>query len=353
VGLGDVEIGFGECSCGLVYQSPTVDPVRYNEFYSNTHVYANSGRGGEPSQEKVIAVDRQLDLLCSVASEPGKALQVGCSDGYTMHRLMDLGWDCTGVDPSLASAAVAKEKYGIDVDVCFFEDWYPPPGVKYDLLVITHVLEHLLNPLEILNAAIPFLNDDGIVLQEVPAIMNPELWPPAFFTMEHANYFTPATMTRTLASAGMVVVEDKITAQGDLEYPYYTCVARLAGSNSGDSVSSYFRDQEKHWDRIDSYLKQKMENLRSVVIWGAGLHTTYLLSNTHLSEYIPIDFIVDSDKSKIGLKLRQYPVCSPESIDFNDPDLGIIVSSHSAEQEILSSIGQRGGCAVAIGLYGN
>lgn len=49
---------------------------------------------------------------------------------------------------------------------------YVPNERKYDIIIISHVLEHLLNPLETISEAYSILEDDGLLYIEVPNSMN-------------------------------------------------------------------------------------------------------------------------------------------------------------------------------------
>ena len=144
VSIGSIRIGVRICSeCGLVLQDPVAPPSVMFRYYEQLSNYRNPGRSGLPSKDRITAVDRQLAVLNRYVKVQGRALQVGCADGYTLHRFKQAGWSVAGVDPSPAAAEVAKTLWGLRTDVGFFEDYRPQGNSPYDLIILTHVLEHI------------------------------------------------------------------------------------------------------------------------------------------------------------------------------------------------------------------
>lgn len=347
-GLGTVKIGFKRClDCGLVYQSPAVDPHKYDESYATGTIYCSCR--SEPSSEKKYAIERQLNFIKDLVPDPGCALQIGCSDGYTISCFRELGWDCIGVDPCIATSKIAKERYGVDVEVAFFENWAIKDNSQYDLIIATHVIEHLMNPFDVLIPAVSKLKPGGYFLQEVPLFEKQDLWPPAYFSLGHVNYFSRAAMLRLLANVNLESVGDLVTVDTGLEYPYYTSLSRKTSDST--EAENYCKRQDEHWAKVDHKLRKELRGIDRVVVWGAGVHTTYLFAHTGIEDYANVDFLVDVDQSKQASGFGDYQVCSPEAIDFKDSTLAIVVSSYSAESEILETIWGKCGNAKVIGLY--
>ena len=171
IGIGLVKVGFRVCAkCGLLMQDPVVPPGLLQQYYSQTSNYTNPGRSGLPSEEKIKAVDRQLEMLHREVQERGTAFQVGCSDGYTLHRLRKEGWVVSGIDPSHHACGIAKKLWNIDVVTGFFEEWAYKIDKRYDLIVLTHILEHLNDPVEALKISRELSKDRGHLLIEIPVL---------------------------------------------------------------------------------------------------------------------------------------------------------------------------------------
>jgi 2-polyprenyl-3-methyl-5-hydroxy-6-metoxy-1,4-benzoquinol methylase len=81
-----------------------------------------------------------------------------CDNDYT---------DYTVVDGSETFIAQIKKKYpGINAVVSLFEDF--KPSRKFDNIILGHVLEHVVDPVKILQICRIWLNEQGIILAAVP-----------------------------------------------------------------------------------------------------------------------------------------------------------------------------------------
>lgn len=92
-------------------------------------------------------------------SNPGKMLDLGCGDGRSMLVAERFGWTVTGIE--IDSAAVKSAiKNGLDVRLGSYRDIV---GLKrkFDLIVCSHVIEHVHNPRELLSLALASLEDGG------------------------------------------------------------------------------------------------------------------------------------------------------------------------------------------------
>jgi SAM-dependent methyltransferase len=123
-------------------------------------------------------------------------------------RILDYGGDRGQlIPPSLKGEKFVYELSGVDTE----------EGVKkinkinnkyYDFIMCTHVLEHLINPIEVLYEIKNALTDDGIIYIEVPLQLN-ELnnsQSETHFMHEHINFFNPKSMKSLLELAGFETI---------------------------------------------------------------------------------------------------------------------------------------------------
>ena len=72
--------------------------------------------------------------------KPGKVLDVGCSSGGMLQIFKEAGYDVTGMDYDKDRVA-----YGVKKGLNLFEgDAFDVEG-KFDLIIYSHVLEHILD----------------------------------------------------------------------------------------------------------------------------------------------------------------------------------------------------------------
>jgi SAM-dependent methyltransferase len=116
------------------------------------------GREGPPPSawSRLLAVSRWMrerafydlvdDEMLPWRTPPGRALDVGCGSGFWMLRLAALGWEVAGVEPDEAAAAVARERTGAEVRVAGVATLRREDVGTFDLVTLSHVLEHLPAP---------------------------------------------------------------------------------------------------------------------------------------------------------------------------------------------------------------
>lgn len=80
----------------------------------------------------------------------GRLLEIGCGNGESLKRLRDLGWrDLHGVDLSESAARIARRS-GFPVTTATIESALETyPDGWFDAIVASMVLEHLVNPFEV------------------------------------------------------------------------------------------------------------------------------------------------------------------------------------------------------------
>jgi SAM-dependent methyltransferase len=135
----------------------------------------------------------------------GKVLEIGCSTGTFLELFKNKGWEVWGIEPS-KSGEIARKKR-IKVVNAYFERAEVPTGY-FDIVILNHTLEHLENPVVILQKVKTVLKKDGIVFVDVPnfgSLSSKILrkhWGYLAPT-EHLWHFTPDTLTKLFIRAGL------------------------------------------------------------------------------------------------------------------------------------------------------
>jgi len=346
-GLDSCEIGFSICpECGLIIQSPSIDIDNMDKYYADIATYINPGRKGKPSLNKIKDVRRLIRTLIDIIGEPPRsAFQVGCSDGYTLYAFQQAGVCLTkGIDPGLESHKLAMDLYNIETIVGIFEEFVP--SNKYELIILTHILEHVYNPLAVMKKCSSMQKESGWGLIEVPLFERSDKFPPGLLTFEHVNYFSESTLCRLLHLAGYVPYMIQKSFYNN-EYPVITIIVRkvdLHGielssdyDRAYNVLTSYSERDKASWKRIELKLKQKVECGTAVYIWGAGIHTSQLLANTELKSYLQIKGLLDSSPTKWGRNFGSMTCYSPDNGSLKKGDT-VLISSYASEQEIYDSL---------------
>ena len=94
-----------------------------------------------------------VDLCAREGIDPRRVLEIGCGDGALLAELRDRGFgdELRGVEVSAEAARLARER-GFEVDV--FDGGRVPAGDgSFDLAVLSHVLEHVHEPVPLVREA--------------------------------------------------------------------------------------------------------------------------------------------------------------------------------------------------------
>jgi SAM-dependent methyltransferase len=350
LGMGVIEKGFRCCeNCGLILQDPAVPPESMLYYYKKFSNYTNQSRQGLPTERKKQAVDDQILFLEKYTDRIGSAFQIGCSDGYTLSQFKKIGWQVFGCEPSSNALNIAQKLWGINGDCTDFETYSIESKDKYDLIILTHVLEHLYNPIEILKKCMNMLKEDALLLIEVPLFIDAEHLPEGYFTFEHINYFSHTSLRNTINSSGFEVIGD---IEDDYEtdlYPVQRLVARRTNSTDpfvkevawAKSVTDEYSTNEiRIWHHISDEINKYLINNDDYLIWASGIHTSQLLCRCKLNK-MPIA-IVDTDPQKWGHIIKGIKVISPDKFFNVYKNMKIVISSRASEIEIFNYLVKSG-----------
>lgn len=220
--------------CGFGQVDPRPDAHAIATFYELESYYTHGGPSGASSGTSRSLLDRArvklawhgdrgIDLTGTWFRDRvdprARTCDLGCGDGGLIAQLAAAGHDVTGVEPDARAREVAAGK-GLRVFAGTAEEL--PSEVadeRFDCVIMSHVLEHTLDPRLAVGNAARLLTGDGLLVIETP---NNEakglrrsgvLWP-WLDVPRHLNFFTSGSL-RALCEAGGLRVQD-------LQYCGYT-----------------------------------------------------------------------------------------------------------------------------------
>jgi 2-polyprenyl-3-methyl-5-hydroxy-6-metoxy-1,4-benzoquinol methylase len=88
-----------------------------------------------------------LDVLGLPASDIGELLDVGCGNGEFIDRMRSLGWKVSGVDPDPKAVSYGRSR-GLELFNGMISD--VPESLCYDVITLNHVIEHVVDPVDLL-----------------------------------------------------------------------------------------------------------------------------------------------------------------------------------------------------------
>lgn len=213
-------------SCGLVFLYPAPDHEALQDFYNNAYeVEFRSYFKGVRRRARIT-----LEELEKRFPKHGRLLEVGCSYGGFLAEARSKGWDVTGVELSETSADHARS-LGLRIFSGSLPDQMPHLGAPYDVLVMFHVIEHVPDPLALLELCRKLIKPHGLLVLKTPNVessiakLTGASWhwisPPA-----HLYLYSPATLKKLIAKAGYRTVTLK-TSQGDAHNNFFAIVSGI------------------------------------------------------------------------------------------------------------------------------
>lgn len=102
-------------------------------------------------------------------NKKGKLLDVGCGNGLFLAYMKEFGWAVYGIEPDSQAADFARNHFGIEVTVGNLRKGMFPEN-SFDAVTMNHVIEHVHDPVEIIEQAWRLLKKDGCLVITTPNV---------------------------------------------------------------------------------------------------------------------------------------------------------------------------------------
>ena len=143
-------------------------------------------------------------------------LEVGCGSGHNLERLQRLGWFSTGTEIDPVAIQACKQK---GLNVISEGESSSLPTNAFDVIIMSHVIEHLPNPSLRLKALYKLLKPNGTLIILTPNIQSighclfRSLWR-GLETPRHLHVFSSKSLSRIVTTSGFLVQECRTTSRG-------------------------------------------------------------------------------------------------------------------------------------------
>jgi len=200
-GPGDLVWKYYRClDCGMVFQTYYMPREALGKYYKDIYRLCVRPFSGMVSDSAVFEeTDSGIKYLVRSKAEPKRHLDIGSSTGSFL-RVMNVAYKCdvVGVEPGDAYREYSNKR-GIPT----FKD-ISEVGGKFDFISMCHLLEHLIKPMEMLDAVRGLLDEGGRIYVEVPRNS---------YAFSHPLIFDGDMLTKMLTMAGFEILntetEDK------------------------------------------------------------------------------------------------------------------------------------------------
>lgn len=202
--------------CGLVMQRNIEFKENYESFYKSEYAqkyYEGKKRDFENRFNLFSELQgKRLELSAPYLNKEARCLEVGSSVGYFLYRIKDNVKSILGIELNEMEARWASEEKGIPT---ITKSLLEPDTVEessMDVIFLFQILEHTPNPVIFLQQVRKKLVRDGVVIIEVPNLMNPlislyeiDAFKNFWFQRPHLYYFASETLKGVIEKAGFEV----------------------------------------------------------------------------------------------------------------------------------------------------
>jgi len=198
--------------CGLIQTYPAVSKKFHKEFYSYHYrpLYLKSEIVDyrEVIKEQDDKAKKYLDYFVNNGLSEIIAdlsiIEIGCSSGGTINGLKNAVKSVQGCDLDVKAIKFAQDNFKIDVEVGMYPSSIPK-GPK--LFILSHILEHVFNPLETLKEIRSIMNSGDYLFIAVPGINGVKKGDykndlRRYFHLAHVTDFTASTLINVANFSG-------------------------------------------------------------------------------------------------------------------------------------------------------
>lgn len=334
-------------TCGFIYADNIPSQKDFNNYYAIRSKYEFGYKKGNVSKDYLDHFKKIADFIKdSLKSKDAKILDIGCSTGALLHVLKSRGFNnLLGIDPSESCAKTVRKLHGIKAVASNIGSFKSKD--KFDLIVMSAVLEHLVDFDNSMTKIYSLLNDEGLLFLEVPdaeRFFSYACTPFQQFSIEHINYFSKHSIKSLLLKFGFKVIkiennENRINESIDPDiFILATKCAKSGFKFVKDRVTSlkirkYINLSGKIDSRVKSAIQNRLPKDKKVIVWGVGTHTQRLIgSGLDISKIL---YFVDSNERYKGKRIKGLVIKAPGEIIEDNP---ILISSYSYQNEIAEQI---------------
>ena len=192
-------------NCGHIQHFPLLTRSQYdviNDRFFGSH-YLHSGRLNQENNKRKL---RKLDKTISAYLRTGwNILDVGAGEGWALEYFLEHNCNYFAIEPVAKLASSIRQRRGKVLG----KSLTCSPNLKnkkFDLVVLRHNLEHLLDPRGTLIRLKELLTPNGLILLVVPNAENPSLhkgFRTSFIRPVHISYFCETNLLRLVWSVGL------------------------------------------------------------------------------------------------------------------------------------------------------
>jgi len=245
----------------------------------------------------------------------GELLDIGCGNGAFLKAFgaSQPGWTMTGCELDERNKLAVEAIPGVD-------ELHVGPmaalGRQFDLVVLVHALEHVVDPVSFLASVIPLMRPGAHLLIQVPDLMNS---PFDLLIADHCSHFSAVTLSNAVTRAGFVV--ERLVDQCVAKELTLLCRQMVAPTTEipeeAPNSDSGVMAAQAHLGWLADLASQAQATEGQVAIFGSSISATWLASLVGQR----LQCFVDEDPGRSGRSHMGRPIVGPDQVPANIPML--------------------------------
>jgi SAM-dependent methyltransferase len=312
---------FSICSRCLTVQK-TITPAwqaMADQIYANYDINHQS-RGAEPTifdsakgsgPRSLMLLRNFLDIV--ELPEKGRLLDFGCSNGNLLKSFYGLrpGWKLSGAELLEQWKDTVLSLPGVEA---FYSGPSPVYAGSFDIISLSHVLEHIPDPVSFLKAISDHLTTKGRLLLATPNLRQN---PSDLIIADHCSHFEEDSLAYVAKAAGLHI-ECLSTKMLPKELVAVLSRRPRAAPEAEEACDDRRWESSKQRSRFYFDLLEEVRRAarscaaegRPFGIMGSSIAACW----TMLELDGKVDFFVDEDENRIGQELLELPILGPAQV---------------------------------------
>ncbi len=330
--------------CGFIYTKNPFTLEQLENRYKNQSKYEFDSDNYSSELDKAYTdrcIRQKFFIDNLIGDSFGSMLEIGAASGYNLSLYHHK--NVLGIEPSALNCKSAKKNYNVDMYNGLFSEYVDKnPDSRFDLVFLSHTLEHIVNPYELIKQCSEI--SDKYMFIEVPTMDCKFIDEPfGMFNDEHVNCFTLESLNYMMNSLGFQLVSSNIIYDGESNISSANpCIStiwqktnkqiirKIISQHAEDALKNYINGNMTALENVKNIMNSIDDNER-LAVWGVGNHLSMLLANTSLSKKNIIRFY-DSDIKKHSLTLMGKEISSFDEKDIEEHSIdSILISTYTAQ----------------------
>ncbi|MCZ9840556.1 class I SAM-dependent methyltransferase [Brachyspira hyodysenteriae] len=316
--------------CSLVYNDMFSSQKEFDNYYKNNSLYDYSYTRTNII-EHYNCLDKTVQILSKYINQDSSILDIACGAGYLLSKLYDKGYNnLHGID---VSNAINSNRYKDKIDYINGNifDVNNLFNKKFDLIILSDVIEHIFNLKILIKNVIDCLNENGIVYIKTPYI--PYYKERHCLSIEHINHFSKRAFTYLALEYNLEIMEFG-DSYFDKEKEIYVILKKIDFDSNQKIIYDFKKFINESYNNINYELINELEkSQKKVILWGIGLSILPILPKL---KKLNIVHIVDTASKKHGKIIFNNKIINPD--DITDKEAIILILPDLYYEGILNQV---------------